>query len=128
MLGKTVLLSIGGVLGVNLRHWLSTWLTPRASPDFPWPTLIVNVTGSFLAGLIVMILLRRWPSPDVRLFLVTGFLGGYTTFSSFSIEALRLWERGEVRLSLLYMGGSVALGFAAAALGAGRRLLAGPPA
>ena len=80
-------------------------------PQFPWATFAINVSGSFAIGLFSVLLARWLPHPHARLLVVVGFLGGYTTFSSFSFESLTLWERGEWGLCLLYMVGSVACGF-----------------
>ena len=92
---QVALLSVGGSLGVNARYWLGVAITRWAGPQFPWATLAINVSGSFAIGLLTVLLARWLPHPHMRLLLVVGFLGGYTTFSSFSAEALVLWERGE---------------------------------
>jgi CrcB protein len=110
-------LSLGGVLGVNARYWLGTLITRWAGSQFPWATFSINVSGSFLIGLVSVFLARWLPHPLARLFIVVGFLGGYTTFSSFSFESLVLWERGERWLCLGYIAGSVLAGFAAVVLG-----------
>ena len=106
---------LGGGIGAVLRHGvnrLSTWV----GLGFPIGTMTVNVLGSFLMGLLVGLL------PDTsqgwRLFLATGVLGGFTTFSAFSLDALALWQRGEVGPAALYVAGSVLLSLAAVALGA----------
>lgn len=110
-------LSIGGVLGVNSRYWLGLWISRWATPRFPWATFVINVSGSFAIGFLTVVLGRWLPHPTLRLLVVTGFLGGYTTFSTFAHESTTLWERGEVGMSLVYMVGSVSAGFMAAALG-----------
>jgi CrcB protein len=110
-------LSLGGVLGVNARYWLGLVITRRTGPQFPWATFVINVTGSFLIGFLTMILARWLPHPNIRLMVITGFLGGYTTFSTFAFESLTLWERGERGLSCGYMAGSLAVGFLAVTLG-----------
>jgi CrcB protein len=110
-------LSIGGALGVNARFWLGVVITRWAGPRFPWATVVINVTGSFAIGFLAVILAYRWPHPLGRLFVVTGFLGGYTTFSSFSFESLKLWEDGEKGLSVANTVGSVVAGLGAVALG-----------
>ena len=112
-----VALSVGGVLGVNARYWLGAWIGRWAGPRLPWATLAVNVSGSFAIGLAATALARWLPDPRARLFVLTGFLGGYTTFSSLALEALSLWSRGERGASLAYMALSMAAGFAAVALG-----------
>ncbi len=127
---RVVLLSLGGSLGVNARYWLGVAISRWAGPQFPWATLTINVSGSFAIGLLTVLLARWLPHPQLRLLLVVGFLGGYTTFSSFTAEALLLWERGERALSLGYVAGSVGAGLVAVVLGtaAGRGLVesAGP--
>jgi fluoride exporter len=114
---KVVALSIGGTLGVNARYWLGAWMSRWASPQFPWATCVINVSGSFLIGFLTVALTRWMPHPNARLLLVTGFLGGYTTFSTFENDNLNLWERGEVRLMAANIVGSVALGLLAVVLG-----------
>ena len=110
-------LSLGGVFGVNARYWLGVWVNRWAGPTFPWATFLINVTGSFLIGLLTTLLARWLPHPNARLLVVTGFLGGYTTYSTFAFESLTLWERGERGLSLGYMAGTLVAGFVAVTLG-----------
>ena len=121
---QVVLLSVGGSLGVNARYWLGVAITRWSGPQFPWATLAINVSGSFAIGLLTVLLTRWLPHPTMRLLVVVGFLGGYTTFSSFSYEALVLWERGERAACLGYVAGSVGAGLVAVVLGtmAGRGL------
>ena len=114
---RMMLLSMGGALGVNARYWLSIWIDRRVDPRFPWATFSINVSGSFAIGLLSALLARMLPHPYARIFVVVGFLGGYTTFSSFSLEALALVQRGALGSSLAYMTGSVASGFVAVVLG-----------
>jgi CrcB protein len=122
---QVVLLSVGGSLGVNARYWLGVAITRWSGPQFPWATLTINVSGSFAIGLLTVLLTRWLPQPTMRLLVVVGFLGGYTTFSSFSYEALVLWERGERAACLGYVAGSVGAGLVAVVLGtmAGRGLV-----
>ncbi len=114
---QVALLSVGGSLGVNARYWLGVAISQRVGTRFPWATLTINVTGSFAIGLLTVLLARWMPHPHMRLLLVVGFLGGYTTFSSFSAEALVLWERGERAHCLGYVVGSVGAGLVAVVLG-----------
>ena len=114
---KIIVLSIGGSLGVNARYWLGAWITRHAGPQFPWGTVTINVSGSFLIGFLTVFLTRWMPHPHVRLLVITGFLGGYTTFSTFENDALILWERGESSLMLANLTGSVVAGFAAVVVG-----------
>lgn len=94
---KVLALSIGGVLGVNARYWLGLWMNQWASPKFPWATFTINVTGSFAIGFLTIVLARWLPNANARLFLITGLLGGYTTFSAYSFESLSM---GGLRLRL----------------------------
>jgi fluoride exporter len=115
---QVVVLSVGGVLGVNARYWLGVAISRWTGTQFPWATFTINVTGSFAIGLFTVFLARWLPQhPHARLLLVVGFLGGYTTFSSFSFESMTLWERGERGLCLTYMIGSVVAGFVAVLFG-----------
>ena len=125
---RVILLSVGGALGVNARYWLAQAIDRRTDPQFPWATFAINVTGSFAIGLLSALLARWLPHPHARLFLVVGFLGGYTTFSSYTLEAFTLLERGALGRALLYLAGSVAVGIVAVSLGVltGRTLA--PPA
>jgi CrcB protein len=116
---RVAVLSAGGALGVNARYWLGVWVSRWAGARFPWATVLINVSGSFAIGFLTVALAAWLPHPHARLFALVGFLGGYTTFSTFSFESLTLWERGEPGLALGNMVGSVVAGFAAAALGAG---------
>jgi CrcB protein len=114
---RVAVLSVGGVLGVNARYWLGVILNRWTGSQFPWATFTINVSGSFAIGMFSVLLARWLPHPHLRLLVVVGFLGGYTTFSSFSFESLSLWERGEWVRCLGYMAGSVACGFAAVLVG-----------
>lgn len=116
---RVAMLSVGGALGVNARYWLGFWINRWAGPRFPWATFSINVSGSFAIGFLTMVLARWLPHPNVRLLVLVGFLGGYTTFSTFAIESLMLWERGEPGRSISYVVGSVAAGLAAVVLGVG---------
>jgi len=116
---RVAVLSLGGALGVNARYWLGVWMSRWTSPRFPWATFTINVSGSFAIGLLSVGLGRWVPHPTARLLIVVGFLGGYTTFSTFSFDSLALWERGEIGLALTNMVASVVDGFLAVVLGAG---------
>lgn len=114
---RIVAVSIGGVLGVNARYWFGVWINKWTSPQFPWATFLINVTGSFAIG-VLAVLFDRWsPQSRLRLLSITGFLGGYTTFSSYALESATLWERGEKGLAAYYVFGSVAGGLVGVFLG-----------
>jgi CrcB protein len=105
---------LGGGLGAALRHGINLGALRWLGPGFPFGTLIVNVTGSLLMGLIAgYFAFKGDASQHWRLFLTTGILGGYTTFSAFSLDAALLYERGEVSLAGVYVLGSVLLSIAA---------------
>jgi CrcB protein len=97
-LNNYILIFLGGGIGCAVRYWVSSNAYSIVGQSFPYGTLIVNVTGSFLMGLLFIIILERFNSfaPQLRAFLLIGFMGGYTTFSSFSIETLTLFEQGEL--------------------------------
>lgn len=108
----------GGGIGSLLRYGITFALSQRLGPGFPWWTFAINVTGSFAIGIIGEVTQTRafYGSPLLRLFLMTGVLGGYTTFSTFSYEALTLFD-GAAYLAIAYIGGSVIAGLTAAFLG-----------
>jgi CrcB protein len=104
---------LGGGLGAALRHGINLGALRWFGAGFPFGTLIVNVTGSLIMGLIAgYFAFKGDASQHWRLFLTTGMLGGYTTFSAFSLDAALLYERGEVSLAALYVLGSVVLSIA----------------
>lgn len=110
-----LLVAIGGAVGSVLRYGASLAAGRLLGTGFPSGTLFVNVTGSFLIGLGVAVLLRRFGgSEELRLLLLTGFLGGYTTFSAFSLDAISLYERGSPTLAGVYVLCSVLFGLGAA--------------
>jgi fluoride exporter len=110
---KYVLVGIGGCLGSILRFWLGSYIGGRMGTRFPYGTLVINVTGSFLIGLVFALLARTHWSPNWRYLIPIGFIGGYTTFSSFEYETLRTIQDGQIGLGLLYVAVSVSVGFAA---------------
>ncbi|MBD8555886.1 fluoride efflux transporter CrcB [Rhizobium sp. CFBP 8762] len=103
-----VLVAVGGAVGSVLRYLVGVWALRLAGPVFPWGTLFVNVTGSFLIGVTAEFIVRRFGgSVDLRLLLITGLIGGYTTFSAFTLDALTLLERGNTAAALIYIASSV---------------------
>ncbi len=99
--------AIGGALGASGRHLVSLWAGRSLGAGFPYGTFIVNVLGSLLMGLLIGWLLTREGGDNLKLLLATGFLGGFTTFSAFSLDAINLLERKAHSPFLLYVGGSV---------------------
>jgi CrcB protein len=112
----TILLAIaiGGGLGSLARHYLSTAVYHVTGNAFPWGILAVNVLGGFVMGLIVELsALKLTLAPELRAFLTVGLLGGFTTFSAFSLDAALLIERGDWMGAISYMAGSVLLSIGA---------------
>lgn len=108
----------GGAMGSLLRYVFGAAIMTRLGARFPIGTLIINVSGSFLIGALMTLLTERLqPHPNWRLLLVVGFLGGYTTFSSFEYETLTLVRDGAQWLAMLNVVGSVLFGYAAVWLG-----------
>ena len=108
-----VAIGVGAVLGANLRHVLTLWLAERLGTTFPFGTFAINVSGSFAIGVVLgLIALRTDIDPLWRLFLASGVLGGYTTFSSYAWDALTLMQQGALLKGLLYVGGSNVLALA----------------
>ncbi|HET7412298.1 MAG TPA: fluoride efflux transporter CrcB [Pararhizobium sp.] len=109
-----LLVAIGGAIGATCRHLVGILTLRLFGSGFPWGTITVNIVGSFLMGVIVELIAKRFnASLELRLFLMTGILGGFTTFSSFSLDTAFLWERGQTALALGYVVASVGLSVAA---------------
>lgn len=101
-------IALGGAFGALSRHGVNVGAAKLLGLGFPWGTIIVNIVGSFLMG----VLIARLPhmdgvSPELRAFAATGFLGAFTTFSTFSLDFVTLWERGEMMHAGIYMVASV---------------------
>ena len=116
---KYVWIVLSGGAGSLARYLVSTAISTRLGARFPWGTLVVNVTGCFVIGLLMTLLNERWqPHPNWRLALVVGFLGGYTTFSSFEWETFAAVRDGGFWIGLANVVGSVTFGYAAVWIGA----------
>lgn len=111
------LVFLGAGIGGVARYALGGWVQAAGGPSFPWGTLVMNVTGSLLLTLLVGALERTSASPEWRLFLGIGVLGGYTTFSTFSYETVRLIQDGDWQRASGYVASSVLLSIAAAFVG-----------
>lgn len=98
------LVLIGGGLGSALRYLVSVFTNYDTSSPFPYKTLLVNIVGCFLAGFIVMYFEHHARQDNIRLFLLIGFLGAFTTFSTFSLETVRLYQAGHLRTALMNIG------------------------
>jgi fluoride exporter len=122
---KYLMVGIGGFLGSALRFWLGSYVGDRLGGRFPYGTFVVNISGSFLIGMVVTILAEKtqW-SPNWRYLIPIGFIGGYTTFSTFEYETFRLFQDGQMLAAALNVTLSVIVGFAGVWLGivAGRAL------
>ncbi|RDL52038.1 putative fluoride ion transporter CrcB [Ensifer sp. M14] len=109
-MSNLLLVGAGGAIGSMARYLVGLWTLHRWGPGFPWGTLGVNITGSFLIGLLAELIMRKFgASAEMRLFLITGVLGGYTTFSAFSLDTITLFERGDAALAVSYIAASVVL-------------------
>ena len=112
-----IAVAIGGALGAMARYGVSTLLFDASTQRFPYATLSVNVLGSFLIGILfVLIVEKGLLPPEMRSILMVGFLGAFTTFSTFSLDALGLWQNGHLLLALVYALGTVVLCLAAISL------------
>lgn len=108
-----LLVFVGGGLGATLRHAVNMVCARAFGTHFPFGTFIINITGSIVMGLIAGYLAFKGNAAQPwRLFVMTGILGGYTTFSAFSLDTALLYERGEIGLAFLYVVGSVGLAIA----------------
>lgn len=113
-LTKYMVVAAGGAMGAMLRYYLGGTLLARAVVPFPTPTFVINITGSFIVGFFLTLATERWHiNPHWRLAVAVGFVGAYTTFSTFEYETARLVEDGHFLQALLNIVLSVALGFAA---------------
>jgi CrcB protein len=108
--GILLAVALGGALGSLLRYFVAGSIQTAAWPGFPWGIFIVNITGGLAMGIIAeLAALKLNMSPEVRAFLTVGVLGGYTTFSTFSLDSALLIERGAYTSAALYISGSAAL-------------------
>jgi CrcB protein len=116
MISPFLSVALGGAVGATLRFSLGLWIVRMVGHGFPVAIIAANVIGSFLMGVFVVAAAHKgltWLSP----FVMTGLLGGFTTFSAFSLEAVTLWERGEIGSAALYVAISVICSIAALVLG-----------
>ena len=115
---RYLVIGLGGFLGANARYLLGTWIMVRYGTGFPYGTLVINVTGSFIIGFFLVLISERLAlHPNWQFFFAVGFLGAYTTFSTFSFESITLLQEGAWGLGLANMVGSVVLGLLAALAG-----------
>lgn len=108
------LIGVGGFLGAVARYLVDGWVLSRTGADLPWGTLVINLSGSFVLGVLFALAIdRAILSPEIRGPLMIGFLGAYTTFSTLMLESWRLFEEGSTMLGLANLVGSVVLGLIA---------------
>jgi fluoride exporter len=115
---KFLLISAGAILGANARYWLGDWAAQKWGAGFPIGTLLINLTGSLLLGFFMTLATERFLiDPRWRLFFAVGFLGAYTTFSTYTYESFNLLFNGQWVSGLLNLLGSTVIGVLAAGLG-----------
>jgi fluoride exporter len=109
---KYLIVALGGAVGSMLRFWAGGYVSARLGTRFPYGTFVINITASFLIGFIMTLLAERthW-SPNWRYLIPIGFLGGYSTFSSFEYETFRVFQDGEALIAGMNIALSVAVGF-----------------
>lgn len=103
------LVFLGGGAGACARYFIGEWVAARTREGFPWGTWLVNVSGSLLIGLVIGALGKPGTSPEARLLLAAGLCGGYTTFSAFSLETVRLLQQRQMGVVAAYVGSSIAV-------------------
>ncbi len=115
---KVLLISIGAILGANLRYWLGDWVAQHVEASLPVGTVLINLTGSFILAVFMTLFLERFMiDPRWRILFAVGFLGSYTTFSTYTYESMTLVMNGQWLLGLLNLLGSAGLGGVASILG-----------
>lgn len=115
---RYLVIGLGGFLGANARYLLGTWVAARYGTSFPYGTLVINVSGSFVLGFFLALISERFMlHPHWQLFFAVGFLGAYTTFSTFSFESVALLQDGTWWLGVANMVGSVVLSLMAVLTG-----------
>lgn len=108
---RFLLISVGAIVGANLRYWVGDWVAQRLGASFPYGTLVVNLTGTLILGIFITLATERflW-DPRWRVLIAIGFCGSYTTFSSYMFESVNLISSGQYSSGLLNLFGSVILG------------------
>ena len=113
-----LLISLGAVLGANLRYWFGLWAGQRWGTQYPFATLFINLTGSLILGFFITVISQRFlVDPRWRVFFAVGFLGSYTTFSTYTYESIALLLAGNWSYGLFNLLGSAILGGLAVILG-----------
>ena len=115
---KVILVGVGGFIGANVRYWLGAWIDQNFGLRFPLGTFIINLSGSLILGFVATLALERaLIDPRWRLAIAVGFVGAYTTFSTFTYESIKLIESGSYGLAALNVFASTLLGLIGAAIG-----------
>lgn len=115
---KFLWISIGAVFGANLRYWVADWAANRWGGDFPYGTFLINMTGSFILGMVVVLITDHYIiDPRLRILITVGLLGSFTTFSTYTYESIALIQQGQWWLGLVNLLGSSLLGGLSALLG-----------
>lgn len=113
-----LMISLGAILGANCRYWVGGWAIERFGTTFPYGNLIINISGSFILGLFITLATERFlVNPELRLLVAIGFLGSYTTFSSYAYESVSLIMSGHYTSGLFDLFGSSFLGGLSTLLG-----------
>ncbi len=109
---------LGGFFGANARYLVSGWAAERWGAGFPYGTFVINITGSFILGFFLAFAQQRpWVHPTSRLMFAVGFVGAYTTFSTYTYESIRLMQDGQMILAVTNIVGSVLAGLVAVVAG-----------
>jgi CrcB protein len=117
-LQKYLMVGLGGFAGAIARYWVGGFITQRVGLRFPYGTFVINITGCFLIGFLMHLLMQRGGMNMNWLYIVViGFIGAYTTFSTFAYESLRAFQEGQAGIALIYIGLSVMTGLIAVWLG-----------
>lgn len=117
MIKTLLLIGTGGFAGSVSRYLLTRFISSKWPMAFPWGTFGVNIVGCFLIGIVMGLSFQSAMSTQTRLLLATGFCGGFTTFSTYSLEIFELYQRGEAGTGMLYLFGSILAGFISVWLG-----------
>ncbi len=117
MLNTIGLVAVGGAIGAVARYSMVLWATRMFGAGFPVGTMLVNIMGSFVMGMVAVVFLHKAHHPVITPLVMTGILGGFTTFSAFSLDALALFEKGKIASAGFYVFGSVGLSIIALFLG-----------
>jgi fluoride exporter len=110
-------ISLGAIAGALSRYYITTWFIQRLGIQFPYGTFFINLTGCLAMGFFVKVAIEKSLPVDLRLLVGTGFLGAYTTFSTYGLDSLTLFNSSKVNLASLYWGGSAVLGILCVQLG-----------